>query len=71
MEYNIDNAVGYLAELAGGEITTTPTAKREVDKLPMALGSGYSFCDIDMSNTAITLAIPRKTILRCNFLSVR
>lgn len=60
MEDNIDNAVGYLAELAGGEITTTPTAKREVDKLPMALSSGYSFCDIDMSNTAITLAIPKE-----------
>lgn len=60
MEYNIDNAVSYLAELTGSEITTTPTAKREVDKLPMALSSGYSFCDIDMSNTTLTLAIPKE-----------
>ncbi len=60
MGYNIDNAVSYLAELTGSEITTTPTAKREVDKLPMALSSGYSFCDIDMSNTTLTLAIPKE-----------
>ena len=60
MRYNIDSAVDYLAELTGSEITTTPTAKREVDKLPMVLSSGYSFCDIDMSNTTLTLAIPKE-----------
>lgn len=58
MEYNIRLIIDYLAELTGCEVKTLTHARRDDDKLPLAIASRYSFCDVKFLETELTIAIP-------------
>ena len=58
MRYNIKPVTDYLAELTGSEVKTFAHAKRDDAKLPLAISSGYSFCDVEFMKTIVTIAIP-------------
>ena len=58
MKYNIRFVADYLAELAGCEVKVLAHAKRDDDKLPLAIASCYSLYDVEFLETIITIAIP-------------
>ena len=60
MRYNIKPAMGYLAELTGCEIRKLAHAKKNDDKLPLAISSRYALCDIEFMETRVTFAIPKE-----------
>ena len=58
MGYNITLLTDYLAELTSSEIKLLAHAKRDDEKLPLAITSCYTFCDIEFMETKVTIAIP-------------
>ena len=58
MKYNIKLATDYLEELTGCEIRNLTHAKRDDDKLPLAIASCYSLYDVEFMETKVTIAIP-------------
>ena len=57
MKYNIKPVIDYLAELTGCEIRVLTHAKRDDDKLPLAIASCYSLYDVEFMETIVTIAI--------------
>lgn len=60
MRYNLKPVTDYLAELTGYEVKRQTHAKRDGDKLPLAIASYYTLCDIEFMETNLTIAIPTK-----------
>ncbi len=58
MRYNLKPVIDYLAELTGYEVKRQTHAKRDGDKLPLAIASCYSLCDVEFMETNLTIAIP-------------
>lgn len=58
MKYNIKPATDYLAELTGSEVKVLAQAKRDEARLPLAITSCYSLCDVEFMETIVTIAIP-------------
>lgn len=58
MKYNIKPTTDYLAELTGCEIRRLIHNKRDYDKLPFAIASSYTLCDVEFMDTIITIARP-------------
>lgn len=50
--------IDYLAEMTGCEVRKLTHAKREDAKLPLAITSCYDFCDVEIMDTIVTIAIP-------------
>ena len=61
MKYNIRLATDYLAKLIGCEVRMLTHAKGGDDKLPLALVSRYSLCDVEFMETKVTMAIPTES----------
>ena len=62
MEYNIKSVTDYLAELTGSEVKVLTHLKRDDDKLPLAITSCYSLCDVEFIETVVTIAIPTEQV---------
>ena len=60
LKCNTNEAVSYLTELTGFEIAMKATPKHDIDKLPIMLSGSYSFYDIEMANTRLSVAIPNE-----------
>ena len=58
MKYNIKLVTEYLEELTGSEVKVLAHAKRNDAKLPLAITSCYSLCDVEFMETIVTIAIP-------------
>ena len=58
MKYNIKLIVDYLTELTGYEVKSLTHAKRDDYKLPLAIASCYSLCNVEFMETILTIAIP-------------
>ena len=58
MKYNIKPVMDYLEELTGSEVKVLAHAKRNDAKLPLAITSCYSLCDVEFMETIVTIAIP-------------
>lgn len=57
MKYNIKPVTDYLAELTGSEVKVLSHSKRDDAKLPLAIASCYSLCDVEFMETIVTIAI--------------
>ena len=62
MEYNIKSVTDYLAELTGSDVKVLTHLKRDDDKLPLAITSCYSLCDVEFIETVVTIAIPTEQV---------
>ncbi len=58
MGYNIKPITNYMAELTGCEIKRLAHAKKDDAKLPLAITSSYTFRDVELMETRMTIAIP-------------
>ena len=58
MKYNIKPVTDYLAELTGSEVKVLAHANRDDAKLPLAITSCYSLCDVEFLETVVTIAMP-------------
>ena len=58
MKYNIKPVTDYLAKLTGSEVKVLAHANRDDSKLPLAITSCYSFCDVEFIETVVTIAMP-------------
>ena len=58
MKYNIKLSTDYLTELTGSEVKILAQAKRDEARLPLAITSCYSLCDVEFTETIVTIAIP-------------
>ena len=58
MKYNIKLSTDYLTELTGSEVKILAQAKRDEARLPLAITSCYSLCDVEFMETIVTIAIP-------------
>ena len=58
MKYNIKHVTDYLAELTGSEVKVLAHANRDDAKLPLAITSCYSLCDVEFLETVVTIAMP-------------
>lgn len=58
MKYNIKTTTDYLVELTGCVIRKLTHNKRDNDKLPIAIASSYTFCDVEFMDTIVTIARP-------------
>lgn len=58
MKYNIKQVTDYLDALTGSNVKFLAHAKAKDKKLPLAITSCYSFCDVEFLGTKITIAVP-------------
>ena len=58
MKYNIKSTTDYLAELTGCEIRKLTHIKRDDDKLPLAIASSYTLCNVEFMGNIVTIARP-------------
>ena len=58
MKYNIKSTTDYLAKLTGCEIRKLTNTKRDDDKLPLAIASSYTLCDVEFMGTIVIVARP-------------
>ena len=58
MRYNIRPTTDYLAELIGCEVRMLTHAKKDDDKLPLAITSCYALFDVEFMETKAIIAMP-------------
>lgn len=58
MKYNIKPTTDYLAEMTGCEVRELTHAKKDDVRLPLAITACYGFCDVEVMDTIVTIAIP-------------
>ncbi len=60
MKYNIKSTTDYLAELTGCEIRKLTNTKRDDDKLPLAIASSYTLCNVEFIGNIVIIARPKE-----------
>lgn len=58
MKYNIDKVVDFLAELTGSEVRMFAHEKKNDSKLAIAIACCYTFYDVELMETIVTIAVP-------------
>lgn len=58
MKYNIKSTTDYLVELTGHEIRKLTHIKSNDEKLPLAIASSYTLCDVEFMGTIVIIATP-------------
>ena len=58
MKYNIDKVVDFLAELTGSEVRMFAHEKKNDSKLAIAIACCYTFYDVELMETIVTIAMP-------------